>query len=166
MTQQVDPAPIQEPGIGGPVDLAGVERFRKIRSLAGASLALAMFAAVVTISLVWPDGPARFPLRSAPSASGLVMLAFVLPHFALSVDVGNRLESRLACLGAVWAIVLGISCTLGGAAVLDFWAPALPRWLSVAGYYLEGFVAVLSYTLPWTILAHRRRKRLVRAAGG
>ena len=44
MTERREITPIQEPGIGGPVDLAGIERYGRIRSLRGCCFVVAMFA--------------------------------------------------------------------------------------------------------------------------
>ena len=164
MTQQHDPAPIQEPGIGGPVDLAGIEGFRKVRTIAVALLAAAMFATTVAnafVGLDWPEAP---PFNGAPSVFALVMQGFIWAILMLAVDAGNRVEGCLACVGALWGVVAGTLSTLGCAALLSLGAPSLPIWIQVAACLLAGYAVILPLAVPLMIFAHRRRKRLVGAA--
>ncbi len=164
MTEQHVQTQPQEPGLGGPVDLAGVERYRHIQRLAISLLALIMFASLVTIAVAWPDLPERSAWPGAPTGAGVVVLGFVFAMLALTVDAGNRTEIGLVCLGTLWAIVIGILSTLGCAALLEFWAADLPAILQLIVSLLAGYAAVQSFTLPWAILARRRYKRLLRAA--
>lgn len=164
MTKPLTPTPNQEPGVGGPIDLAGIEAYRKFRTLAVALL-LAVTIAVIIISMTGSlDRPGGFPLRVAPTFRGLAVQAFAWAAFALTVEAGNRTETRLACLGALWAIVVGLLCVLGSAALLELWAPGLPFWLGVTLSSLAGLAAVLSLILPWAVLTHRRYKRLLQTS--
>lgn len=161
MTQQDAQTQRQEPGIGGPVDLAGIKAYRKVRTLAVALL-LAITIAVIMISMTgWLDRLGDSPLRVAPTIRGLTVQAFAWAAFALTIEAGNKTETRLACLGALSTIVVGLLCVLGSAALLEWWAPGLPFWLGVTLSSLAGLAAVLSLILPLAIAAHRRYKRLL-----
>lgn len=162
MTEPHDSAPIQEPGIGGPVDLAGIERYRKIRALVVSLLAVAMFATVVAHALSGLDWPEESFMRGGPSVSTLAMQAFLCALLALmSANSGNRTETRLACLGALWAAVIGIMATLGCAALLALWAPAWPAAPRVVASLFAGYAAVAPLTISWALFTHGRHRRLV-----
>jgi len=159
----MSPTPVREHGIGGPVDLAGIKAYRRVRTLAVALL-LAVTIAVIIISMTgWLDLPGDLPLHVAPTVEGLAVQAFAWATFALTVEAGNRTETRLACLGAFCSIVVGLLCVLGSAVLIELSAPGLPFWLGVTLSSLAGLVAVLSLTFPWAIVAHRRYRRLVQA---
>lgn len=164
MTERREITPIQEPGIGGPVDLAGIERYRKIRTLAVGLLVVAMFATLVALALSGLDRPEESSLRGGPSVGTLAIQAFLCAFLAfLFADTGNRTETWLAYLGALWAAVIGILATLGCAALLALWATTWPVPLRVIASSFAGCAAVAPLAISWALFTRGRQKRLRRA---
>ena len=165
MTEQRYMAPTQEPGIGGPVDLAGIERYRTIRIVVLSILLAVNFAAIMAKAEGWLDWPGGLPL-SAWNPFFISLLGFLgWEVLALGIPTGNKTETWLAFFAALLAICLGLIGTFGSAALLSLWKPAPPNAFFSAIPMLGGFATVLPLTLPASILANRRYKRLVRAAG-
>lgn len=164
MTQRHESTPIQEPGIGGPVDLAGVERYRKHRLLPMFLLLAVMIASVISAAEGWLAWPADFPLHRWLPPSMMAMEGYLCAMFALSIPAGNRAENRLIYLAAAQAAGLGIFAAAGCAALFYVLDPASPPGWRIAVPLLAGYATVLPVTLPPMFLAERRRKRLVRAA--
>lgn len=160
MSERPENSPAQAPGIGGPVDLAGIARYRKVRAWAVALLALAMVAVMVTSAGHWPIWPDYSFLPGRLSSSSLTLPGFATAYLALAVDAGNRVETRLACLGAIWAVAAFTLTSIGVAALLAHGAPDAPIWLQVLLIVLSGYAVSTPPALVATWLAHRRRKRL------
>lgn len=164
MTQQQIPASTGEPGIGGPVDLAGIERYGRIRALVGSLLTVAMFATVVALALSGLDRPEESSLRGGPSVNTLAIQAFLCALLAfMFADTGNRTETWLAYLGALWAAVIGVLVTLGCAALLALWATTWPVPLRVIASSFAGCAAVAPLAISWALFTRGRQKRLRRA---
>lgn len=165
MNDNATRAKIQEPGIGGPVDLAGIERYGRIRFLPMFLVVVVMLAVIISSAEGWLDLPVEFPFHRWLPGSAMMVLVFLWAFHALSIPAGNKTETWLALLAALLAIGLGVAGTFGSAALLFFWKPAPPNGVVFMLPVLGGYVAVLALILPASILANRRYKRLVRAAG-
>lgn len=163
MTQPPELSQVQEPGIGGPVDLAGIEQYRMIRSWL-VLLLLAVTVAMIIISMTgWLDWPEDFAPRRWLPISILVLHGYVCAVLALSIPAGNPVENRLVFGAAALAAGLGVLVTSGAAALLVFLDPAFPPvWRTILPV-IASYPAVLPVTLPASILAYRRYKRLLRA---
>ena len=159
MSERPDNARAQEPGIGGPVDLAGIARYRKVRSWAVALLALAVVAVMATAGN-WLVLPEYSFLPGSLRIGTLAVPGFAIAYLALTVDAGNRTETRLACLGAVWAVAAFTLAAVGAAALLALWVPDAPIWLQATLIVLSGYAVSTPPALGATWLARRRRKRL------
>ena len=159
MTERPENARAQEPGIGGPVDLAGIARYWKVRSWAVALLALAMVAVMATAGN-WLVLPEYSFLPGSLRIGTLAVPGFAIAYLALTVDAGNRTETRLACLGAVWAVAAFTLAAVGAAALLALRVPDAPIWLQATLIVLSGYAVSTPPALGATWLARRRRKRL------
>ena len=164
MTQQHNPAPIQEPGIGGPVDLAGIARYRKIRLLAMLLLWVVMTGVILSSGEGWLVWPVEFPFHQWLPGSAMALFAGLWGYHALHIPTGNKTETWLALLTALLAIGLGITGTVGGAALLSLWRPSPPNSVIFLLPVLGGYATALSLTFPATILANHRYKRLAARA--
>lgn len=163
MTQPQNSAPIQEPGIGGPVDLAGIARYRKIRLLATLLLWVVMTGVILSSAEGWLVWPVEFPFHRWLPGSMMMVFVFLWGYHALHIPTGNKTETWLALFTALSAIGLGSMGTVGGAALLSLWRPSPPNSVILLLPVLGGYATALSLTFPATILANRRYKRLVRA---
>ena len=160
MSERPENARAQEPGIGGPVDLAGIARYWKVRSWAVALLALAMVAVMVANAGNWLVLPEYSFLPGSLRIGTLAVPSFAIAYLALTVDAGNRTETRLACLGAAWAVAAFTLAAVGAAALLALWVPDAPIWLQATLIVLSGYAVSTPPALGATWLARRRRKRL------
>ena len=163
MTQQQKLAPTQEPGIGGPVDLAGIAWYRKVRVVLILSLLAIWGAVLISVAeggLDWPEG---FPLRDGAPLIKLILSLYMWAMLALVIPAGNRTENWLVCLLALPSMGLGILGTFGCAAIFSVWE-LTPLWgVHFIAPMLGGYAAVLPLVLPPAFLAFRRESRLVRA---
>lgn len=150
----------QAPGIGGPVDLAGIARYRKQRTVARFMLLAVMIAAVISAAEGWLAWPAEFPLRRWLPPSGMVMQGYVCAILALSILAGNRTENRLVYLTAALSAGLGVAMAAGCAALFFVLEPASPPSWRIAIPFLAGLAAAAALTGLPTFLAEGRRKRL------
>lgn len=164
MTQRHDPAPVQEPGIGGPVDLAGIEAYRRVRMLAICVLLVVTIAILVMAMWGWLDWPEDFAPRRWLPIGILALHGYVCASLALSISTGNRTETRLVIGAAALAAGVGVLVTSGCAALLLDLDPAFPAvWRTVLPV-IASYPAVLPVTLAASILADRRYKRLGKTA--
>jgi len=164
MSERPENARAQEPGIGGPVDLAGIARYRKQRTVAILVLATALIAVVISSAeglLAWPE---VFPLRLWLPISVVAMQGYVCAILALSIPAGNRTENRLVYLAAALSAGLGVAMAAGIAALFFTLDPNSPPSWRIAIPLLAGLAAAAALTAPISFLAERRRKGL--EAGG
>lgn len=159
------PGKTQEPGIGGPVDLAEIERFRKIRVGVIFVFLAVMIGVVVANAEGWLDWPDDFHLRGAFPLHLMAINVFAWAMLALSVRAGNRTELWLVFLTVPLATGGGLVTTLSIASsllALDEVTAPLGRLTIVP--FLAGLMMALSPVMPGMIQGNRRYKRLVRAA--
>ncbi len=163
MMEQRDMAPTQEPGIGGPVDLAGIARYRGVRMVLIFLLLAVSGAVVISAAEGGLDWPEDFPLRDGVPLIKLALNVNMWAMLALVVPAGNRTENWLVCLLALPSMGLGILGTFGCAAIFFVWE-LTPLWgVHFVAPMLGGYAAVLPLVLPPAFLAFRRHNRLVRA---
>jgi MFS family permease len=164
MSERPEVARAQAPGIGGPVDLAGIPRYRKQRTVTTFTLLAVMIAVVMSAAEGWLAWPAEFPLRRWLPPNGMVMQGYMCTILALNIPAGNRTENRLVYLAAALSAGLGVAMAAGCAALFLVLDPASPPGWRIAIPFLAGIAAAVAVTAPMTFLAERRRKRL--EAGG
>lgn len=161
MTERPGNAAVQAPGIGGPVDLAGIARYRKLLAGVTVPIWIAVLAAVVANSHLRLEWPGESPLHQGPGVTALVLQAGVWAHITLAfTSAGNKTEARLAGLGAVWAAAIGVVMAIGSGALLAWWAPGWPHVVRLMAAILAGYAAIIPPLLVVWRLTNRRFKRL------
>lgn len=167
MTRSPEYTAAQEPGIGGPVDLAGIKRYQRVRIVA--VLVLAVGASVATaMALVsrpdWNGGSAsQFDLP----ANAVIMHAYFAAFIVLmATEAGNVTESWLAVLGALWFALMGALALVGIAAALAVLVPEWPGWLRLSATLFAGFAVMVPPALVDAWITYRRCKRLEAVEGG
>jgi hypothetical protein len=162
MTGNQEAAFIQEPGIGGPVDLAGIKRYRVIR-LVPMFVLFTLFGGIMLGAGYGLDWPARFPLRDEVPLKKLAGIVVVCGTFALAVPAGNTAENRLVYLLTLLSMGQALLGTFGCAAIFVM-RNVTPLWgVPSVAPMLAGLGAALPLIAPPTYLAFCRYNRLFRA---
>lgn len=167
MTGHTEIAPAREPGIGGPVDLAGIRRYQRWRVVGVLLLAISATVSAAVSFKIGLDWKGASTSSFYLPASVLTMHAYCAALVVLmAAEAGNVTESWLAFLGALWAVVVAVVVVIGVSAILALLASEWPVWLRLFASLLAGYAVILPPALAAAWLAHRRRKRLEAVEGG
>ena len=154
-------APIQEPGIGGPVDLAGIARYQKVRMTAIFLLLALLVGVNIASGEGWLDWPVDFPLREKIPLGFMAFNVFAWATFALQVHAGNRVELALVFFTVPLAVGGGSLTMLSIAYQLDSRLDApVHLGLFLLPPITAGYMMALSPLMLGIIQGNRRYKRL------